>query len=491
MFEFLGSCSSSKAAPHPRLLAMLGIGSLVLLFTFMSTAQTVSVVHSFDSSNASQFPAGTPAQGRDGKLYGTAVGQTSGSVFRLTASGQFDQLFALSGTNGLNPSSGVTLASDGNFYGTTPFGGSAGQGVLFKVTPSGTYTVLHEFAGGADGGNAEGPPIQASDGNLYGTTHGLPGASTVYKYTPSRTYSVIATFSGTQGLALVGPLLQGSDGNLYGTASQGGAHSFGTIFKMTRAGTVLGSYSFTGGRDGANPTGGLIQANDGNFYGMAGGGGQYSFGTIFKVTPKVAVSTLYSFQGGPGDGGFPDLGLTQGTDANLYGTTISGGENGFGTLFQISTSGTYKLLYSFQAATGEVAATALLQHTNGTFYGTAAQGGANNDGTVFSLDMGLGPFITFVRAIGRVGQPVQILGQGLTGTTSVTFNGIPATSFSIVRDTYMTAVVPTGATTGPVMVTTPIGTLTSNRNFRVIGTAPSATRAESVQRRVSRSGTPK
>src|SRR5258706_9043778 len=106
---------------------------------------------------------------------------------------------------------------------------------------------------------------------------------------------------------------------------------------MTTAGTVLGFYSFTGGQDGSGPFGGLIQASDGNFYGISGGGGKYTVGTVFKMTPRVLVSTLYSFQGGPGDGAFPSGGLVQATDGSLYGATGLGGTNGFGTLYQIST----------------------------------------------------------------------------------------------------------------------------------------------------------
>ena len=108
------------------------------------------------------------------------------------------------------------------------------------------------------------------------------------------------------------------------------------------------------------------------------------------------------------------------------------------------------------------------QDTNGKFYGTTYQGGRYGYGTVYSLDMGLGPFVSFVLPAGRVGQQVQILGQGLTGTTSVSFGGVPATSFNVLRDTYMTAVVPSGAATGPVVVTTPTGSLTSNVSFRVL-----------------------
>ena len=144
-----------------------------------------------------------------------------------------------------------------------------------------------------------------------------------------------------------------------------------------------------------------------------------------------------------------------------------GGAQDFGTLYQITTSGQYKLLYSFVDAVGSGPVGPLLQHTNGKFYGVASFGGQGY-GTIYSLDMGFGPFIALVSYTGRIGQPVQILGQGLTGATAVTINGVAATSFKVVTDRYMTAVIPTGATTGPVVVTTPTGTLTSNHNLQVV-----------------------
>jgi uncharacterized repeat protein (TIGR03803 family) len=157
----------------------------------------------------------------------------------------------------------------------------------------------------------------------------------------------------------------------------------------------------------------------------------------------------------------------EGSDGKLYGATATGGISDAGTIYQITTTGTEKLLFSFPQRVGEHAAATLLQHTNGKFYGTTEAGGVYGEGALYSLDMALGPFITFVRPAGKPGQTAQILGQGLTATTNVTFNGIEATSFKVVSDTYLTAVVPSGAITGRVMVVTPTGTLISNVNFRV------------------------
>ncbi len=136
-------------------------------------------------------------------------------------------------------------------------------------------------------------------------------------------------------------------------------------------------------------------------------------------------------------------------------------------MFQITSSGTLTVLHNFDGSDGAEPESALLQGTTGTFYGTTYLEGAHHNGTTFSLSTGLAPFVAFVHAAGRVGQTGGILGQGFTGTTSVSLNGIPA-SFTVVSDTYITAMVPAGATTGYVTVTTPSGTLTSNVPFHVI-----------------------
>jgi uncharacterized repeat protein (TIGR03803 family) len=218
------------------------------------------------------------------------------------------------------------------------------------------------------------------------------------------------------------------------------------------------------------PNAGLLQASDGNFYGTTFEGGHgIGCGTVFKLNQAGNVSPVYAFKDAA-DGCNPEAGLVQGTDGNLYGTTPyggKGGNGGDGTLFQLTTHGVHTILYNF-GTTGYRPLAAPMQDTNGTFYGTTELGGRSGYGTVYSLNMGLGPFVTFVRPNGAVGGTAQILGQGLTGATGVTFNGIAATSFKVATDTFMTAVVPAGATTGKVVVTTPGGTLTSNVTFRVL-----------------------
>jgi uncharacterized repeat protein (TIGR03803 family) len=442
----------------------------LLAIASSSAAQTVTTLYSFSGQNSSGIPGlVVPAQGRDGRLYGTTFGPSgsAGSIFKASTIAGITQLYTF-GSDGSNPESGLTLATDGNFYGTTLSGGTSNNGVLFKITPSGVYTVLHEFAGGTDGAAPYAPPIEASDDSLYGTTSGTSGASTVYKYSQG-IISTIYSFDQAHGQSVIGALVQASDGNLYGTAEFGGANNCGTIFKVATSGTLLWSYSFPcGSPGGAYPTAGLVQASDGNFYGTTDAGGNpLGFGTIFKLSQSGNVSNLYVFKSLP-DGGNPIGGLLEATDGNLYGATLGGGEFNEGTIFQVSTNGVHKVLCSLSLKLGEQPLATLLQHTNGKFYGAAQLGGKFNSGTIYSLDMGLGAFVTFVLPVGTVGQTAQILGQGLTGTTSVTFNGVPATSFKVANDTFMTAVVPSGATTGKVVVTTPSGALTSNVNFRVV-----------------------
>jgi len=431
----------------------------------------VKTIHSFNGADG-EFPQTMVlTQGRDGRLYGTTEGNFSddlGTVFKERTGGAVVVLHRFDGSDGTAPQSGLTLARDGNFYGTALMGGTLNQGTLFRLTPAGVLTVLHGFTGGSDGGFPIAPPIEASDGNLYGTTSNFSGAnSTLYKFSASGMFSTLYTFDQTVGYNSFGPALQGSDGKLYLTMESGGASGCGSIVRMTLDGSLESKYSFSCGDGGDAPIGPLMQASDGNFYGTTSGGGKDLLGTVFRITSDWTFTTLYSFKKIENDGLNPACGLTQGTDGNLYGTTSGGGRASSGTIFQISLDGVYKQLYSLPSNHPAFPHSAPLQDTNGTFYGPTVAGGANGLGSVYTLDMALGPFITFVRAQGKVGTKAQILGQGFTGATSVTFNGIPAISFNVARDTYMTAVVPAGATTGPVVVTTPTGTLTSNVSFRV------------------------
>jgi uncharacterized repeat protein (TIGR03803 family) len=243
------------------------------------------------------------------------------------------------------------------------------------------------------------------------------------------------------------------------------------VFRITPAGTFTVIYSFDGNH-GEAPYSPLIQGADGNFYGTTTIGGSASGGVVFKLSPTGKITVLYNFVLGDTPS-VPIGGLVQATDGYLYGATDNGNSHGGttsdGTIFRMKAiPSTPSYLHDFDVTTGRGPQDTLLQHTNGILYGDTLEGGAptSDCGVFYGWNAGLKPFVSLVFTSGRVGKTVQILGQSFTGTTGVSFNGVAAT-FTVVADTYLTAVVPTGATTGSVTVTTPGGPLTSNKKFRV------------------------
>ena len=199
----------------------------------------------------------------------------------------------------------------------------------------------------------------------------------------AQTFAAIANFNGNNGYIPSAPLVQGSDGNFYGTTRLGGSSSLGTVFRMTPRGALTTLFNFTGA-NGANPNGGLIQASDGNFYGTTLAGGANSLGTVFRITSSGALTTLFAFTGN--DGASPNAGLIQAADQNFYGTTEAGGARNHGAIFRITAAGALTTLYSFNVTDGDAPRGRLVQGTDGNFYGTAFAGGANSKGTVFKIN---------------------------------------------------------------------------------------------------------
>jgi uncharacterized repeat protein (TIGR03803 family) len=298
-----------------------------------------TLVYSFAS-----MPWAGLIQGSDGNFYGTtASGGTSGrgTVFKITPSGTETVLYSFPAGSS-EPYTGLIEGGDGNFYGTTGANGTSDDGTAFKITPSGTETVLHVFPKtGSDGQIPYAGLIEGSDGNLYGTTYfgGSNGLGTVFKVTPSGTETVLYSFAGgsSDGEHPYAGVIQGSDGNFYGTTYQGGAGGYGTVFKITPSGTETVLYSFAGGSsDGADPEAGVIQGSDGNFYGNTYLGGAGNLGTVFKLTPSGTETVLHAFAGGSSDGANPSANLVQGSDGNLYGSTGAGGTSSDGTFFKVT-----------------------------------------------------------------------------------------------------------------------------------------------------------
>lgn len=195
---------------------------------------------------------------------------------------------------------------------------------------------------------------------------------------PAQTVTTLVSFTGANGSSPFAPLIQGSDGNFYGTTDGGGTQGFGTIFRITPAGALTTLYSFcvqSGCSDGELPYAGLIQSKDGNFYGTTIGGGTQSSGTIFKISLSGALTTLYSFcqLSNCTDGSLPSAALVEGADGNFYGTTAGGGADGLGTVFQVTPAGSVTTLYSFSFS--DANPSGLIQGTDGNFYGTTSRGG--------------------------------------------------------------------------------------------------------------------
>ena len=228
-------------------------------------------------------------QGGDGNFYGATWGAWAkgcGTIFKITSGGALTTLYSFTGWNdGCEPAN-LVQGSDGSFYGTTYAGGKNGDGNIFKITSGGALTTLYLFTNGIDGAEPGASLVQGSDGNFYGTANegGTTDGGTIFKITSSGVLTPLYSFtSGIDGWIPFGGLLQGSDGNFYGTTEDGGTKGRGTIFRITSSGVLTPLYSFTNGVDGANPHAGLVQGNDGNFYGTAGGGAG-GYGTFFRLS---------------------------------------------------------------------------------------------------------------------------------------------------------------------------------------------------------------
>jgi CSLREA domain-containing protein len=373
------------------------------------------------------LPAGLSLNAATGAISGTASATSPATSYTITVTDAFNAtaqanfnltvnphgytpptervLWNFASATGDTPQANLIQASDGNFYGTTSADGTGNCGTVFQLTPAGSYTVLHTF-NESDGCNPASSLVQGTDGNLYGTTLGDANDGTIFKIGLVSPYpfTLMHTFSGGDGEFPNG-LVQGNDGNFYGTTSAGGSRNAGTVFAIRPTApyslTVL--HNFAGGtNDGEDPDGGLLQGTDGNLYGTTFYGGavdddpsaitQRGDGTVFKISPVAPYpfTLMHSFGDGT-DGYFPSAGLVQGADGNLYGTTQTGGTDGYdGTVFKISTTAPYTetVLHSFQAGSndGSRPFAGLVEGSDGNLYGTTSGSGENGGGLVFSIN---------------------------------------------------------------------------------------------------------
>lgn len=352
----------------------------------------------------------------NGLSYGTTVGGGNlgqGVIFRISANWTLTNLFLFSGTNGQLPYGGLVLGNDGNFYGTTEAGGASEDpceqlGTIFKISPDGNFASLFSFQG-TNGCQPMSRLTSGSDGNLYGTTwQGGPdyqpdyypynyGYGVIFKVSTNGCFTFLASFNRTNGFRPMGALLEVTNGVFYGAASAGGPFDDGTIYQVTAAGGLTTVAVFDG-TNGSSPQAGLTRGQDGCLYGTTYGGGASNAasgaaqGTVFTLR-NGTIRTLCTFLGTGDIGANPDAGVIQGTDGNLYGTTLIGGLYDFGTIYRATTRGMLTTLYSFHddfalpLDDGAFPYGNLMQTPDGYFYGICGGGGRTGAGTLYCFPM--------------------------------------------------------------------------------------------------------
>jgi uncharacterized repeat protein (TIGR03803 family) len=435
------NCQPRKIMPRKTLLLKRSVTLVLLVFGALlcaASAQTESVLYSFcaqKNCTDGAIPGAGVVFDQKGNLYGTTYAGGAhdstvcdpyipgcGVVFELTPEGRVIVLYSFCAQNncsdGAVPGGGLIFDQNGNMYGTTEGGGAYGGGTVSKLTPKGKETVLYSFCAQkncTDGARPDAGLVFDQKGNMYGTTyaggahndcHGGAGCGIVFKLTPKGRYTVLYSFCAqtncADGYFPSGGLVFDQEGNLYGTTLNGGAHDWGTVFKLTPEGkeTVLHSFCSHGGSnctDGALPDAGVIFDQKGNLYGTTYSGGtschdgyDNGCGVVFKLTPKGKETVLYSFcaQSGCADGAFPAAGTTGGG-----GDYCDNNYLGCGVVFELSPEGKEKVLHTFEGADGAVPGAGVVFDQKGNLYGTSVGGGAYNDcyednagcGVVFKL----------------------------------------------------------------------------------------------------------
>jgi uncharacterized repeat protein (TIGR03803 family) len=377
------------------------------------TNGVLTILYSFSNGADGSVPQAALLQASDGNFYGTTQGGGvspncdggCGTVFQITTDGTLTTIYNFTnGPEGYTVSEALVQGLDGGFYGATVFGGTGtdcwqGCGAVFKITSEGTLTTLHNFSG-SDGGNPSGGLVLGSDGNFYGTTEyggitnqALFPGGTVYQITPQGTLTTLYYFTGgADGGVPDAALVQGADGWFYGVTAHGGntncISGCGTVFKISSEGTFTTLHQFDGA-DGAYPQAGLMQASNGNFYGTAQSHGPSGWGTAYRISPSGTLTVMHAF-GDPGI--YPQSVLLQCVDSNFYGTTFQGGPGddvnglGGGTIFQLTPAGGYTALFYFDLdINGDEAGSGLIQGGDGNFYGTTLYGGTYGAGIVYRL----------------------------------------------------------------------------------------------------------
>lgn len=361
------------------------------------------------------FPGGKPlcglVVGEDGNLYGTTStggAYDKGTVFRLTPGGDYALLFSFNGTNGANPKAALTPAGKGIFYGTTYAGGVSNWGTIFLITTNGDFTNLFSFTGTNhpwQGAAPESALVPDGDGGFFGTadfggttntvsTAGTLqgyGYGTVFEWSTNGTVTAPVVFGGTNGIHPSGGLVCAKDGNFYGTTTWGGPNlggsvpGNGTVFRLNSDGTLTDIYQFTGIGDGAFIYAGLALGEGGDLYGAAFFGGTNNYGTLFRINTNGDFEGLHTFNSS--ERGTPYTGMMRANDGNFYGTTYGLYFGGSGTVFRLTPGGAFTNLFFFNGANGSSPSGVLVQGPDNNLYGTTASGGASGLGTIFRLSV--------------------------------------------------------------------------------------------------------
>jgi uncharacterized repeat protein (TIGR03803 family) len=408
---------------------------------FDAGAQTVTNLFSFAGFPVNgDHPYCALIQDSNGNFYSTTeFGGTNscncGTVFRISPSGSFTSLYSFAGTptDGADPWAALVWGNDGNFYSTASEGGAYGSGTVYRISPGGNYTNLYSFgAVPNDGADPWAAMVLDADGDFYGTTPfgGTHNSGTVFRISSSGNETNLYSFGThrTDGSGPYGGLALGADGNFYGTASGGGTHNSGVVFRVSPSGGYTNLYSFGGApNDGSIPYDpALVQASDGNFYGstVQGGAGSCNCGIVFRISPGGSYSNLHTLSSNPARGAF--AGLMQGSDGNFYGPTI-------GSIFSVTPAGTLTTLDTLPMSDGDVVyPNVIIQGSDGNFYGTTGKGGTSGVGFVYRLSVPLNPPPFPIN---------QITGAQVSGT-NVVFN-IPSIENEIYQLQFSSSLTPT------------------------------------------------
>ena len=362
----------------------------------LTTEGTFNQLSNFVDCNNGQQPTNL-ILGADGNYYGTTLNggrYGTGSIFKATPAGTLTSIYAFPSAYEMTATHAtLTSGIDGKLYGTaysSYYGTSPSAGYIFELGFNGTMTVLYTFTGGSDGGTPQGALVQGPDGNFYGTTTGggSAGFGTFFKITPSGNLTTLCSFpfSYSAATGCQAELLVGADGNFYGTTYAAGSYGFGTVFQLTPTGGLTLVHTFTGNADDGYCLGGLVQLADGNLYGTTSGVGSH-YGTVFKVSPSGTFQTIHTFNNST-DGGNPHAGLLSIGDGNLYGVTEGGGPGLGGTVYSITPSGQFTVLNSIVAPAGVGQHTPLIQGADGNLYGSTYYGGAGAvAGSLYRLEL--------------------------------------------------------------------------------------------------------